>query len=310
MSRNYGLGSRDMDRAGCIAFDQMSHRGEISFATAAAYKSAWCDFATEAKKAGINRMECIERAFVIDYGRGLAEEVSIGDLAAGTAQGYITAINQMMAYVRARKWKSVSSTKECLIPERHFVREKAPLNRAQYEKFLLHAPDRYKALYLLCREFGLRSKEAALLDLRKALREAQAKGSLTVVKGTKGGRERVVPLSNSERQIKALEFAKGQLDKKDICLIPFDRNLAQYKHGEMREAREKLQRETGATGLHELRAAYACERYKELTGYDAPCIAGHREADRETDHAARYVIAEELGHGRIDVVAAYVGSSK
>lgn len=312
MSRNYGIGSRDMSRAGCMLLDRMSHEGKCSFATAPAYKSGWRSFSEEAKDFGIKRMEHITRAFVVSYGKSLADDVRNGVLKASTAQGYLTAVNRVMTAVRPN-WKSVSSIKECKIPQRHFVRDIAPIDRQRFETFITTTThQRHKALYLLCREFGLRSKEAACLDIQKALREARKNQWIEVNKGTKGGRDRYVQITNEERQIRAHEFAKSQLGKNDTALIPKELNLAQYKHGEMRNARVELEEQTNATGLHELRAAYACERYRELTGHDAPCISqsGHREITREEDHAARLVIAKELGHGRIDVVAAYVGSSK
>ena len=63
-------------------------------------------------------------------------------------------------------------------------------------------------------------------------------------------------------------------------------------------------------GFHDLRAAYACERYLEIAGCAAPAVAGHRSASKEEDTAARSTIAQELGHGRTDVLAAYVGSAR
>jgi hypothetical protein len=62
--------------------------------------------------------------------------------------------------------------------------------------------------------------------------------------------------------------------------------------------------------LHDLRAAYACERYRTLTGSAAPVIEGRRLADCDTDRAARNTIAQELGHGRSDVVSAYIGGAR
>jgi hypothetical protein len=59
--------------------------------------------------------------------------------------------------------------------------------------------------------------------------------------------------------------------------------------------------------LHDLRAAYACERYRALTGSVAPVIAGRRLADRAADRTARQTIAQELGHARSNVLAAYIG---
>ena len=61
-------------------------------------------------------------------------------------------------------------------------------------------------------------------------------------------------------------------------------------------------------GFHELRAAYACERYEQITQHRAPINGGQCcLADRNLDREARRQISYELGHGRIDVVAAYIG---
>ena len=78
----------------------------------------------------------------------------------------------------------------------------------------------------------------------------------------------------------------------------------------MRPARDILH-EHGLKGFHELRAAYACERYEQLTGFFAPINGGriHRE-DRELDPHARQQISHELGHNRIYVVSAYIGGRR
>jgi hypothetical protein len=61
-------------------------------------------------------------------------------------------------------------------------------------------------------------------------------------------------------------------------------------------------------GFHELRAAYACERYEQITQHPAPINGGQCcQVDRNLDREARTQISHELGHGRIDVVAAYIG---
>lgn len=61
-------------------------------------------------------------------------------------------------------------------------------------------------------------------------------------------------------------------------------------------------------GFHELRAAFACERYQQITQHRAPVNGGQCCAiDRRLDHEARMQISRELGHGRVDVVASYIG---
>ena len=61
-------------------------------------------------------------------------------------------------------------------------------------------------------------------------------------------------------------------------------------------------------GFHELRAAYACERYEQITRHLAPINGGNcYQLDRRLDQEARVQVSCELGHGRIVVVAAYIG---
>jgi len=61
-------------------------------------------------------------------------------------------------------------------------------------------------------------------------------------------------------------------------------------------------------GFHELRAAYAYERYEQITQHPAPINGGKCcQVDRNLDREARRQISFELGHGRIDVVAVYIG---
>ncbi len=70
----------------------------------------------------------------------------------------------------------------------------------------------------------------------------------------------------------------------------------------------QLLRKQGLKNFHELRTAYACERYEQLTGHAAPINDGHcYRIDRDLDQQARQQISLELGHNRIEVVSAYIG---
>ena len=76
------------------------------------------------------------------------------------------------------------------------------------------------------------------------------------------------------------------------------------------------EKETAAQGIgrtHGLRHAYAQRRYLELTGWASPAVAGIRKLtadERLKDQEARKTISEELGHGRIAITNAYLGSWK
>lgn len=51
-----------------------------------------------------------------------------------------------------------------------------------------------------------------------------------------------------------------------------------------------------------------CERYEQITQHRAPINGGQCcQLDQHLDRETRMQISCELGHGRIDVVAAYTG---
>lgn len=308
MSRNYGLGSRDMGKAGKYALNNSAKTGAVSFSTAATNGERWAAFAQWAREQGIKIMENVTRDVVTQYGRDLAARVESGTLSAATAQNYVSAVNAVMS-IATQKWESISPTKECGIPERSAIRADAPgaLDRGTYARAVEAVRDavgeRAATVVELARELGLRSKEASLLDARAALAEARERGAVTISDGTKGGREREVPVLG-ERQLGALERAAAAQGDARAVMPPGD-TWQSWRGGALRDARDLVQQHTSG-GLHDLRAAYACERYEVLTGHAAPCAGGAIE-DRALDAAARMAIAVELGHGRIEVVAEYVG---
>ena len=312
MSRNFGLGSRDMGTAGQYALNNSARDGAVSFSTAATNGDRWESFAAWAKDEGVKKMENVTQELVKEYGQELAEKVKNGEMAASTAQNYVSAVNSVMNIATNNDWKSVSPTKDCGIEQRSHVREDAPgaLDRTAYGRAVdavrEQVGERAGAVVELCRELGLRSKEASLIDARAALAEARERGAVTVDAGTKGGREREVPIT-SPAQVEALQRA-ATAQGADRSMIPADQSWSQWREGELREARELVQAATGG-GLHDLRAAYACERYESVAGHGAPCT-GAAIQDNGRDAAARMAVAEELGHGRIDVVAEYVGGRR
>ena len=309
MSRNFGLGSRDMGTAGQYALNNSARDGAVSFSTAATNGDRWQSFANWAKDEGVKKMENVTAELVKEYGKELAEKVNSGEMAAATAQNYVSAINSVMAIATQGDWKSVSPTKDCSISERSQVRQDAPgaLDRTAYSRALdavrAEVGERAAAVVELARELGLRSKEASLLDARGALAEAREHGAVTVDAGTKGGREREVPIT-SPAQVEALQRAAAAQGG-DRSMVPEGQSWAAWREGELRDAREIVQEHTGG-GLHDLRASYACQRYESLAGHAAPCT-GAAIQDKDKDAAARLAISEELGHGRADVTSEYLG---
>ncbi len=306
MSRNFGLGSRNMVTAAQFALGNTVQAGGMGFAHAAETGRSFAQFAAFARENGVKQMEYISRELVIQYGQQLADRISNNEIGPGHAQNAVSAINTVLRIATQGAWQRVSPTRECSIDQRSAIRETPPtgLDRATLERGIAALSDRGLAVAELARELGLRTKEASLLNAQSALREATSRGAVTITDGTKGGRDREIPLT-SARQIAVLERAAAAQGAAR-AVMPADQNWKSWRENGLRDIRETPQQH-GVSRLHDLRSAYACDRYQQITGYAAPVLGG--QAPREIDRAARQQIAEELGHGRISITNSYLGSS-
>lgn len=149
--------------------------------------------------------------------------------------------------------------------------------------------------------FGLRREEAMKLQPAYADRE-----DTLVLKPswTKGGRPRKIPILNTQQR-EVLDRAHQLAGKSSM--IPPSRS---YKT--QQEIYERECRRAGLHQVHGLRHAYAQTRYRDLTGRDCPALGGKtsRQLTREErtmDRAARLQISAEMGHGREQVTAIYIG---
>ncbi|MEG0635040.1 MAG: integrase, partial [Pseudomonas sp.] len=135
-------------------------------------------------------------------------------------------------------------------------------------------------------------------------------GRINIQDGTKGGRSgasapRWIAVDDHIRD--ALEFARQVSPGGSRNLIAPTESYRGILQDVARTARGTLHAHN-LKGFHELRAAFACERYERITYHHAPINGGQCcQLDRHLNHQARRQISYELGHGRIDVVAAYIG---
>ena len=150
------------------------------------------------------------------------------------------------------------------------------------------------------RQFGMRREEAMKVQVAWADR-----GTYLKLKGswTKGGRERTIPI-RTEAQRELLDRVRALTGNES--LIP-----ASSTYIEHLKLYENQTRAAGLQKLHGLRHAYAQERYRELTGWDAPAAGGPArnqlsEDQRQVDYDARMTISRELGHSRESVSIVYL----
>jgi len=152
--------------------------------------------------------------------------------------------------------------------------------------------------------FGLRSKESLLL--RPHLDD---KGQvLLVTHGTKGGRDRYVPIDTPE-QCQLLDHLKTTL-KQGESLVPRGLTYAQCRNQYYYTLRQQgISRKQGITA-HGLRHEHLATLYQALTGHNAPVLGGTlRQTDQPLDSLARQQVAERAGHSRESIASAYIGGA-
>ncbi|HVV69027.1 MAG TPA: integrase domain-containing protein [Gammaproteobacteria bacterium] len=163
--------------------------------------------------------------------------------------------------------------------------------------------DKFIALQLeLQRAFGLRMKEAALLNPHGA----DKMNYLAVNWGTKGGRDRIIPIT-TEYQRTVLAQAKALISNRSHSMIPAKYSYKQWRNHYYYICRQHgISRKDGITS-HGLRHERLNEIYQSITGQEGPLKNNNAEINRQLDQTARQEIAEVAGHSRPAIASAYVG---
>ncbi|HGP0211048.1 TPA: integrase domain-containing protein [Pseudomonas aeruginosa] len=314
--RNFGYG-RQLSYAGPQALKDMFGGGH--YGTVKAHCDRWRAFVKWCRSEqgpGINDARQIDRKVLADYAAYLRDVVGRGALAVSTAQNRLSSVNRTMAALRGDQCVKLPSPSKALGMQRTGVRQSVPQGQDReqvkqiFDALCGRGQRRAAAIVLLARATGMRLREAILADLPRLSREASNLGRINIQDGTKGGRAgasapRWIAVDDHVRS--ALEFARQvspagsrNLIAQNECYLDFHRRI-------VRPARDILQTHH-LKGFHELRAAFACERYEQLTEHPAPINGGHCYLiDRRLDQDARVQISYELGHNRVVVVASYIG---
>ena len=314
--RNFGYG-RQLSYAGLQALKDMFGGGH--YGTVKAHCDRWQAFVKWCRSElgpGINDARQIDLKVLADYAAHLRDVVGRGELAVSTAQNRISSVNRTMAALRGDQCVKLPSPSKALGMQRTGVRQSMPQgqDREQVKQIVDALCNQHElraaAIVLLARATGMRLREAILADLPRLSREAKYLGRINIQDGTKGGRggasaPRWIAVDGYGRG--ALGFARQVSPAGSRNLLAPHESYLNVLQEIIRPARDVLHAHT-LKGFHELRAAYACERYEQMTQHRAPINGGRCcQVDKTLDREARKQISYELGHGRIDVVAAYIG---
>jgi integrase len=289
------------------------------YGTVKAHSDRWLAFVRWCRSEdgpGVNDARQIDRQTLWDYAGHLRQQVEQGAIGITTAQNRLSSVNRTMAALRGDQYVRVPSPSKAIGKQRTSVRTVAPQgqDREQVKRIVdvlrEHQLPRAAAIAQLALATGMRLREAILADLPRLKREAKHYGKINIQNGTKGGRSgasapRWITVDDHIRD--ALRFAEQVSPDGSRNLLAQNESYLDIQQRIVRPARDILRRH-GLKGFHELRTAYACERYEQITQHPAPINSGHcYQLDRYLDQEARVQISYELGHGRIDVVSAYIG---
>lgn len=318
-SRNFGYG-KQVANAGKTAL--CDYYGQGRYSTAATHAQRWQPFVDWAREQGVRDLTRVDsRELATGYAEHVRVLVESGAIAVSTAQNRISSVNTVFAALRGDRYVQISPCEYA--GSRSNVRTKAPTaldeNRVHNAATNLREAglNRAAAVLELARAFGVRREEAVKADLDRWSRESvrydeDNKAYINVLDGTKGGRDAPRWIHVGDAQREALKNALAARPPGSANLIaPRESyvDVAISRSSELNQARTVL-KQHGLPGYHDSRAAYACQRYEQITRYPAPVVAGERLASKEKDREARAIISTELGHGRLDVLNSYIGSSR
>jgi site-specific recombinase XerC len=167
---------------------------------------------------------------------------------------------------------------------------------------LAKVADAYTAMSLrLEAAFGLRREESI-----KIIPAWADRGDVLRLKDTwtKGGRYRELPIATAAQRA-VLDAAKALAN--GASLIPAHMSY----RDQMNRFRAQCDK-AGIHGVHGYRHQYAQTRYEALTGWKCPAAGGPcakqlTPAQKACDKAARLAISAEMGHGREQITAVYLG---
>jgi integrase len=169
----------------------------------------------------------------------------------------------------------------------------------------------------LMQAFRLRLKESVMLrpheDVLTAAQAGQADAAvafyLDTHRGTKGGRERMIPMDTPQRWA-AIDYARrvavGVHESVSDTRLTLQQAMRHLRY--VMECHGITRAGLGVTP-HGLRHQGAADDYEALTG-QCPPVAGGAPVERQPDRQARLQIAQHLGHGRVQITNAYLGQRR
>lgn len=315
--KNFGFG-KQISWAGKLALRVDFCDGHYS--TVAKHTSSWRQFCfwLDANY-GVGDARKITQEQLEEYAKAQAERVLDEEVAISTAQNLLSGANITLQALRGDCKVRIDSP-SAWVGHRPASRVDPPSGNdrdqvADAVQLLMQADLPRPALIVqLCRNFGIRLREAILGEVDEWRASVACHRAINVTRGTKGGRgktvDRWVPCPDEGYEL--LETASDQMNLLGCgsnLLLPSETYKEFIESGELVRAR-RLMCDAGIKCFRDLRSAWACEWYFRDTGCFAPVFRADERASLSVDKAARRSLSYMLGHGRLAIVANYIGAAR
>jgi len=237
------------------------------------------------------------------------------DISIATATNRISSVNVVMQIMREDQKIRINKIHAALGERRCYIRRSIPdgMDISQvhnlHQQLIANCFNRSAAIVLLARSTGMRLRECILADLPRLTKES-ANNRINIQDGCKGGRSGAFAprwISVTDEILFALEYARKVSHEGSRNLLALNESYVSFLRKEVNPSRS-IMKLHGVKGPHELRAAFACDRYKDLVGIAAPVFPRQDKPDRAVVRVARQIISRELGHERPEVTNSYIGS--
>jgi hypothetical protein len=236
-----------------------------------------------------------------------------GNMCLSYAHNMISSVNIIMRIFRRNDDLYIKASD--YLDARTYIRKKVPSMNDQSinEAISILNESGYKrgsAIIRLVRHFGLRLREAVLMDLDRCWIEYKKTGFVTILEGTKGGRKcdsRNIPVT--PEGVKALEYARKvrpEGSKNILSANKEDESLKDFLCSEVKKVRSILKRYE-IVNIREIRVYFMIEYFEKVTGLSAPVVDQSTLLNEELLRLGWTEVARVAGHNRISVARSYVG---
>ena len=255
------------------------------------------------------------------YGEYLKTTYEEDECSPITARDYLSHVNRALAQARGDEQCVVRATRDLgFVPKSGIALVDGSVSEVLHQKVLRGVGEELKFIMQLQRLFGLRFREACLVDAKNCIKSYKNNEIPSITRGTKGGQSRLLPIETREQYRLLLNVVDYQIENSTRTLIPDTFSFKAFQSYAWRESTSM----DSAYRSHGERKHFACNFYFDRVGVRCPVQSGtshgrehyqfiaeklsiSEQQAKKLDRNVRLALSKRLGHHRIEITNAYLG---